>query len=200
VVIKYSVELRSVSVQLLGSMGKQQPDMALLLLPMLEDTEESVRVATVAALKNLNQSMEIVTPQLVYHLQNDTSPQVRALVVKALIRIDDSSKNAAIPKLRSLLNVPDSHLRYDVIMALGSMEKSAQAVLPELLPLLRASEPQIRSISAWAIGKIDQPRSATIVQLLPLLKDKKISVQKSAREALEKLGYRPASRFYVDEE
>lgn len=199
-VIKYSVELRSVSVQLLGSMGKQQPDMALLLLPMLEDTEESVRVATVAALKNLNQSMEIVTPQLVYHLQNDTSPQVRALVVKALIRIDDSSKNAAIPKLRSLLNVPDSHLRYDVIMALGSMEKSAQAVLPELLPLLRASEPQIRSISAWAIGKIDQPRSATIVQLLPLLKDKKISVQKSAREALEKLGYRPASRFYVDEE
>jgi hypothetical protein len=193
------VELRTAALQILGHAGSQHPGMALLLLPMLEDSNEAVRLAAVLALRQLNQSMAIVTPKLISHLQHDQSSQVRAFVVSALIRIEEPSKITAIPQLMLFLKNPNADTRYDVIMALGSMKKSAKIAIPELSALLQAPEPQIRSISAWAIGRIDDPNISTIMKIMPLLQDKKISVQRSAVEALERLGYQPSPRVYVEE-
>ncbi|MDM8567279.1 HEAT repeat domain-containing protein [Candidatus Halobeggiatoa sp. HSG11] len=136
-----------------------------LLLPFLEDENNSIRQITIEMLGQLG-NYEIIK-QLI-PLLKDSESSIRISVVSALSEIDNSE---VIKSLLELLQEPEWDIRQNVIEALGKLGRD-EAIKP-LVELLKIPELPIRWEILEALEKLDNVK--TIKLLLELIKEPSLS-------------------------
>jgi HEAT repeat protein len=142
------------------------------LLGALEDPHRDVRAAAARSLGRIG-SPQAVEP-LVRRLANGTLPRIVA--GSALLAIGDQ----ALPRLRVLLELPDSDVRATAAELIGLLGSASDA--DALEPWLNDAHPAVRAQAATALGRVGARRGAE--GLLAALEDEDPDVRVSAARAL----------------
>ena len=177
------------------------------LLSVVTDENESVRLAAVQALGELQDPRAI--DALVQALKTDTDARVREAAAEALGQIDNpravpgliaalaSEKVPAVREkiaaalgeigdaravepLGAAVRDPEAQVRREVVQALGQLE--SRAAVPMLIPALKDSDVETRRHAAEALGQLESPDA--LDALAAATKDADAEVRKEAVEAL----------------
>ncbi len=199
--------LVAATAEAVGKIG--DPSAVSALLPLLEATDETVLMKTLAALRRIK------APEAgpaMNRMLSDPRPAIRRLTIDILGRSGDAA--ALEPLLEILRREPSRELRAIAARSLGELKLSAaipvleealrdemvvrlQAVialgrikhkrsLPGLMAMLRDGAPEVRYQALLAIGRFGDPKAVKAVSVL--LMDDDPMVKRGAIAALEQLG------------
>lgn len=179
-----------------------------LLVGMLNDAEEDVRLAAASALEVLESCQEldqileslrsdrrgervkaifamgkVISPDVFPHLINllkDPDPDIRSVAVQILgIKAHPKSLNNLVRHLKD----PAPAVRVHTAVALGHFMDAR--LVPYLSAVLKDQDEQLVVAAVNSLAAINMPEA--VAPLLPLCKDERAVVRKAAAEALGKL-------------
>ncbi|MEE9584472.1 MAG: HEAT repeat domain-containing protein [Candidatus Brocadiales bacterium] len=171
-------EVRAAAAKALTQMDNPET-IAVLIIALLDDSEEDVRVAAALALGELGDE-SAVEPLL--RTLNDENVPVRENAARALANFKDNKD--IVQSLINLLNDGTIPVAIAATEALGQIG-STEAVEP-LFGLLNSKEAKVREVAAIALGKIRDPGAVT--PLINSLKDPEERVRWYAADSLGSIG------------
>ena len=131
-----------------------------LLISLLKDADEEVRLAASQALEALDSCQEL--EQIIRNLRSDK----RGLRIKAIFATEKVTSTEVFPPLIGLLKDPDPDVRSAVVQVLGS--KAHPKTLNHLVRHLKDPAPAVRVHTAEALGQF---RDARLVPYLAAVLD-----------------------------
>ena len=149
-----------------------------LLIELLNDSEEDVRVAAAAALECLESLQDL--QQIIQELKSDK----RGQRVKAIFAMEKVKSTDIFPHLMGLLKDPDADIRGAAIQVLGA--KGHPKSLSSLVKHLKDPSPSVRVHTAEALGHFDDERLAPY--LVSLLAEDDEQLVASAARSLGSIG------------
>ena len=149
-----------------------------LLIELLNDAEEEVRVAAAAALERLESFQDL--QQIIQGLKSDK----RGQRIKAIFAMENVKSADVFPHLIGLLKDSDADIRGAAIQVLGV--KSHPKSLNSLFKHLKDPSPSVRVHTAEALGHFDDVRLAPY--LVSLLDDDDEQLVASAARSLGAIG------------
>ncbi len=173
--------VRARAAKTLGRM--QNTDHTAFLVPVLNDTDATVRGAVCFALGQIGDDR--AAPSLAARLRRETDPKLLREGLKALGKMGGPAASAGSA---AYLKNEDPLTRAEACYALGRMEDSTQTV--QLVALLTDESDEVRAAAAYAIEKSGQEEFAS--GLVPLYQDTSPVVREFAIRAAGKLGDRSA--------
>ena len=164
-----------------------------LLLPLLRDSDTSVRESAAIELGFRGQDSPEAVPALIRCLRDDGEDSVKEFAARALGRIGNGSQEA-INALNPLLTHRNADIRVSAAAALAELGQSSPEVVRTLNSLLTDRSSFVKSSAARALARIGQNlpqtlRAQTISALNLLLNDNDTFVRTGAAEALVNLGH-----------
>ena len=156
-----------------------------ILIELLDDDDDFVRLSAVRALGKLGKDSDRVVNALV-KLLNDRWI-VSSSAAQALGRLGKDS-DTVVNALVKLLDDDDSYVRSNAAQALGKLDKDSDRVVNTLIKLLDDDDDFVRSNAAEALVKLGKDSDRVVNALVKLLDDDGNNVRLNAAQALGELG------------
>jgi HEAT repeat protein len=159
------------------------------LLPLLKDSDASVREAATIAVGSLGvlRAQETLQP-LIERLQTDDAPEVRRSAAVALGELGTTAAPAG-EALRRALQHPDARVRQNAAWALGRIGvTAAEPALQDLIGLLKDDEPLVRRDTALTLGTLGNMAKEAVHPLAKAVQDQDINVRFNAILSLGQIG------------
>jgi HEAT repeat protein len=194
-------QVRTQTIEVLGQFGGKASGATPSLCEALKDPVLSVRRAAARMLGVIQPNPETAVPALIAALEDkDRTPDNHEMSVPeaaagSLGNLGPRAK-AGLPALLRASASKDVKLRFQAILALGTIDRDGNSVIPTLLGTLKEQDEQcLRRAAAWALGEIGPRAKEGIPFLLTALKcedvrDSETSqlIQCAVLEALGKMG------------
>jgi len=149
----------------------------------LGDSDTTLAFNAAAALDLAGEEVIDATPELL-PLLADSRVQVRANAV-GLVRLDGTTREAAIAAMARALNDNESVVREAAANRLSSLGRDSRPLVPSLIKALHDPVARVRREAALALGRSETLDNAAVAALSNvLLKDADASVREGAARAL----------------
>jgi HEAT repeat protein len=162
------------------------------LKPLLKDSKESVRLATVELFVKLGPEARSAVPDLIGAL-GDARPSVQKQAILALQEIGQDA-HRSIPDLINLLKPNEAKaVRMQAVKTLGQFGRASRSAVAPLINLLDGDDEELRVVAMIALGEIGPEAQAAVPALQRQLKQSNHSHRAFAARALGEIG-EPASK------
>jgi HEAT repeat protein len=147
------MQMRTVAMSALASMGDKARGQAPKIVPMLKDKDPAVRIAAAEVLWRISGRTEDTIPVLIAEVTNRKQWGIRGSAIIILGKMGPVAK-AAVPVLTGALKDEYEDIRATAADALGEMGPEAKSAVPELKVALKDEEGSVRLAASKAIKKI----------------------------------------------
>jgi HEAT repeat protein len=173
----------------LGEMGADGQVAVPRLIPLLKDSDPSIRKAASSALDQIGPPAKADFLVVLQALKSPSS-EMRLYAARTVANsgIGDVAPPEALPFLTAALKDNDAAVRKNVVSALGSLGPAARGAITDLLDKLKDSDADVRRNAAQAVTKIGVEGKGSVPILIELLKDRNIETRRASALLLAKLG------------
>lgn len=161
----------------------------------LKNTDPSIRLKAVAAIKYYGSAAQDATPRLLERLKDkDASTRVNTIITLGIVGFNPRDKNDVIAGLTTALNDREGIVRYQAVTALSGFGPSANSAVGRLVALSKDSITwEIRAAACTALAMTGLRELVGIdpaawTALLSALHDPTFEVRKAALQALLYMG------------
>jgi HEAT repeat protein len=179
--------VKEAAARALGALKQVAEPAVLSLVPLLQDRDESVRMAAAEAIALVGPLDQASTDTLVEGLASPDNV-VRAQTAQALGTIGAAAEEAA-PALVEAMQDRNDRVRAEAVEALGKIGETAAAdAVPALVRALQDEDNRVSAKAAEALGQMGESDETTIAALVRSLVNLNPEVRRNAAEALGTLG------------
>lgn len=137
-----------------GQFGDSAKDIVGMLIDLLSDDAESVRLAAIEGLSGLgNAATPLAVEALLCFVSGTDTLRVRRAAAKALTRMSRLI-SPLLPDVLHLMSTATEETRSLLVVVIGGMESAIQDVVPVLISCLGDVSPQVRRTASRALGRI----------------------------------------------
>jgi HEAT repeat protein/S1-C subfamily serine protease len=173
----------------LGEMGTDGQAAVPRLIPLLKDSDPSIRKAASGALDQIGPPAKADFLVVLQALKSPSS-ETRLYAARTVANsgIGDVAPPDALPFLTAALKDNDAGVRKNVVSALGNLGPAARGAIADLLDKLKDSDAVVRRNAAQAVTRVGVEGKGSVPILIELLKERNVETRRASAMLLAKLG------------